>query len=132
MRVAGAPGDGAGVNVAVVDVPAILAVGRSAAGKGGFGHAAIEAPDPAQGKPQPRWCLQISGLIMCRPFIRSPAPLSTLGIADCLSEPRPQPRSGNRRSAFSGGGKKGRHDLPFISSREHGLESDGGCRQWRF
>jgi hypothetical protein len=34
MRVADAHGNGAGVNVAVIDVPAILAVGRAAAGKG--------------------------------------------------------------------------------------------------
>jgi hypothetical protein len=41
MRVAGAHGDGAGVNIAEIDVPAIGAVGRSAAGKAG--HAAIQA-----------------------------------------------------------------------------------------
>jgi hypothetical protein len=41
MRVAGAHGEGAGVNVSVIDVPAILAIGRVAAGKGG--HACIQA-----------------------------------------------------------------------------------------
>jgi hypothetical protein len=54
MRVADAQGDGAGVNVAVVDVPAVRAVGISAAGKGGhagIGHAGIEARHMAQGKP---------------------------------------------------------------------------------
>jgi hypothetical protein len=39
MRVADALGDGAGVNVAVIiDVPAILAVGGAAAGKGWHGR----------------------------------------------------------------------------------------------
>jgi hypothetical protein len=42
MRVADALGDGAGVNVAIIDVPAIGAVGISAAGKGW--HGGIEAP----------------------------------------------------------------------------------------
>jgi hypothetical protein len=49
MRVADALGDGTGLNVAIVNVPAILAVGGSAAGEGG--HATIEARDMAQGKP---------------------------------------------------------------------------------
>jgi hypothetical protein len=46
MRVAGAHGDGPGVNVAGVNVPAIGPVGRAAAGKlhAGFGHTVIEAP----------------------------------------------------------------------------------------
>jgi hypothetical protein len=48
MRVAAAHGDGAGMNVAVVDVPAILAVGRAAAGK--LGHRGIEARAGELGK----------------------------------------------------------------------------------
>jgi hypothetical protein len=46
MRIGDAIGDRPGVNIAIIDVPAILPVFGSAAGK--LGHPGIEAPDPAQ------------------------------------------------------------------------------------
>jgi hypothetical protein len=52
VRIADPHGDGPGVNVAVINVPTILAIFGSAAGEGG--HAAIEAPDMEQGKPANR------------------------------------------------------------------------------
>jgi hypothetical protein len=48
VGVANALGDGAGLHVTVIDVPAIGAVIGSSAGK--VGHAAIEAPGMTQGK----------------------------------------------------------------------------------
>src|SRR5260370_5658561 len=46
VRNAGADGDRAGVDVAIIDVPAVLAFWVAAAGEGG--HAAIEAPARCQ------------------------------------------------------------------------------------
>jgi hypothetical protein len=53
MRVANAHGDGAGVNVTVINVPAILAIFGATAGlfwHGRFGHAGIEARSGELGK----------------------------------------------------------------------------------
>ena len=51
MWVAGAHGDGPGLHIVVIDVPAIGAVGRSAAGKGRrFGHGGIETLERELGK----------------------------------------------------------------------------------
>jgi hypothetical protein len=58
MRIADAHGDRPGVDVAEINVPAILAIFGASAGEGG--HPSIEARDVAQGKPTfasaASWC----------------------------------------------------------------------------